>query len=616
MVKQASHIYEFGPFRLDSVKRLLLRDRQVVSLAPKVFETLLILVQYNGQIVEKDELIRLIWPNTFVEEANLTQHVFTLRKLLGKTADGRQYIATVPKRGYRFAPVDREIQDASTDVEVKLPHTTRPGPKEETATDLQDGPILSLAILPMSNASHNADLEYLSDGITESIINILSQLPQLRIIARNTTFQYKGQEIDVKEVGRDLGVRVVVMGRVQIRSDMLNIQVELINAVDGSQFWGDQYRRPISDIIVIQEEIARKISDTLKLKLTREERHQLSNLPPSSLESYRLYLLGRYYQNKYTEEGMRKGVEYLQRAIIKEPNFAQAYAALSVCYALGGLPLDPKFALAYAEMMDRPAPVDLPPREAMSKAKAAAIMALEIDNKAAEAHAALGFTRYRLDWDWPAAEIAYRRAIELNPNYATAHHWYSMCLRTMGRLDEALEEAKLARELDPLMLIINVELGRIFYFAREYNEAIKHYRKTLEMDPYFPPAHYHLGQAYEQKCMYEEAIVEFQQANSLVGDNQEAVAALGHVYALSGKRDEACRILDKLKELSIRRYISPYDIALLYVGLGEKDNAFEWLQNAYADRSVLLIGLKVEPMLDSLRSDPRFTHLMQRVGLA
>lgn len=614
MMSRASLIYKFGSFRLDTVKHLLLHNGQAVQIAPKPFEMLSLLVQRHGQIVKKDELINSIWADAFVEEANISQNIFLLRKLLGKDNGGPQYIETVPKRGYRFVAKVRVEQLRETDIEVDQQIEETRSPTDKRRVSLRHNAVQSLAILPLTNVSGDPNMDFLSDGITETLINSLSQLSHLRVIARASVFRYKGREIDVKEVGQDLNVDRVVMGRAAMRDDILNVQIELINVLDESQTWGRQYNLKLVDLFTVQARVSREIAAQLKVQLTSEEMKRIAKRHTRNVEAYQLYLKGRYHQNKLTEEGFKRGVECFLQAIAKEPNFALAYAGLADCYALGGLPLDPDFALAYAELVDCYALATSAPREAMSKAKAAALRALEIDDTLAEAHVSLGFVRYRLDWDWSAAEKEYRRAIEIRPNYAMAHYRLSMCLRTMGRLDEALAEAKQAHELDPFMLIISVELGRIFYFARYYDQAIEYYSEVLELDPDFLPAHFRLGQAYMQKQMYEQAIAAFRHALPLLGNDSEAIAAIGYAHAMAGHTDEARAVLNNLRESSFQRYVSAYDLAILYIGIGDKDKALEWLQNAYADRSVWLIGIKVEPMLDGLRSDPRFTELMRRVG--
>jgi serine/threonine-protein kinase len=454
----------------------------------------------------------------------------------------------------------------------------------------------SIAILPLANASADPDAEYLSDGITESLINSLSQVPKLRVMARSTVFRYKGQEVDPQTVGRDLKVGAVLTGRVVQRGDTLIIGTELVDVENGWQLWGGQYNRKLSDIFAVQEEIAKEISEKLRLRLTGGQKKRLTRHHTENAEAYQAYLKGLYYWNKFTEEGLKKSIEHFRQAIEIDPNYALAYAGLAHTYhQLVGV---------------------YPPGEVMPKAKAAAVKALELDGTLAEAHAALGWVRWRYDWDWPEAERAFKRANELNPNYAIGHGMYAMFLDSMGRFDESSTAHERARQLDPLSLIIDATVGLHLYLARRYDEAIERCRKTIEMDPNFFVAHARLGLAYEQKGMFEEAIAEFQKAITLSGGNTGSVAALGRAYALAGNRVEAQKVADDLTERSKREYIPPHSMALLYAGLGEPDQAFAWLEEAYEARSGSLSYLKVDPALDSLRSDPRFQDLLQRVGLA
>lgn len=458
----------------------------------------------------------------------------------------------------------------------------------------------SVAILPLENASADPDAEYLSDGITESIINNLAQLPKLRVMARSTVFRYKGQDVDPRRVGSALGVRAVLTGRVLQRGDTLIIGTELVDVVDGSHLWGRQYNRKLADIFTVQDEIAKEISETLRPRLTGEERRRLTRRHTENAQAYQLYLKGRYHWNKRTEKGFQKAIEHFQQALDQDPNYALAYAGLADCYLLLGIGF-------YGV---------LPPREAMPKAKGAARKALEIDDTLAEAHTSLAHAIMNFDWDWSGAEREYMRGIELNPNYPTAHQFYAVYLMQMARFDEAVLEQRRAQDLDPLSLSINASLGLLSLYARQHDQAIDQFRKTLEMDHNFPLAHLGLGEAYEQKGMYDEAVAEFQAAIALSGGSPVMVAALGHAYAISDRRGEAQKVLDELKELSKRRYVAPFDVAMVYAGLGEKDQAFEWLQRAYEERDDWLTFLKVEPRADTLRSDPRFQDLLQRVGLA
>jgi len=609
-------IYKFGSFRLDPVRRLLSSKGKLIAIPPKPLELLLVLVEQHGQIVSKEELIKLVWPNAFVEEANISQNIFLLRKVLGTDDESHQYIETVPRRGYRFVGKVREEMERSVEAADKRSGPEATSSKDLQVTELADRFTCSIAVLPITNLGADPDVEYLCDGITETIINRIAHVSYLRVIARPTVFRFKGRETQVQEVARELNVENVATGRILARGDDLNIQIELTNTPYESQFWGKQYESRMTDILEIQGRIAQDVLEQLKIQCTSEERERITGRPTNNTEVYQLYLKGCYHENQFTEDGLKKAFEYFQQAIQKEPGFALGYTGLAECYALSGLSLDPEFSFGYPDFVDNDTLAASGPNEAMTKANAAAMKALKLDDMLAEAHAALGFIKYRFDWDWPAAESEYRRAIELSPNYAKAHYWLSMCLRTMGRLDEALAEAKMAHELDPLMLIITVELGRTYYFARFYDLAIKHYREVLDFEPNFLPAHFRLGQAYIQLAMYEEAIDEFQLAMPPSGNDPDVMAALAFVYAITGRTTEAREMLDQLKALSLQRHVSAYSLALVYIGLDDKDKALMWLRNAYEDRSVWLIGINVDPMLDRLRPDPRFTELVQRVGVA
>jgi len=455
----------------------------------------------------------------------------------------------------------------------------------------------SLAILPLVNVSGDPNTDYLSDGITESIINTLAQLPQLKVMARSTVFRYKGLEIDPQEVGARLGVRAVLTGRVLYRGDTLNIQTELVDVADGSQIWGEQYNRRAADILDVQAEIAREITAQLRLRLSGEEQGRLTKRYTDNTEAYQLYLKGRYHWNKRTVERLEKGIECFRQALKIDPAYALAYAGLSDCYAFRG-----DVGLTA-----------IPSKEAFSKAKETARRALEIDDTLAEAHASLAHANMHC-FEWSAAERAFKRAIELSPNLAIAHQWYAFYLLFNGQGDEAYREATQALELDPLSLPANGDVGQILHLTRQYDRAIEQYRKTLELEPNRDRAHLWLGWAYERKGMYEEASTEFLRARSLAPDNMEAQAALGCIYALSGKTDEARTILAELRELSSRRYVSPYHMALVHLSLGEKAEGYEWLDRAYQECAEWMIYLSVDPRFDGLRAEPRFKELLRRIG--
>ncbi|MDT5059729.1 MAG: eukaryotic-like serine/threonine-protein kinase [Acidobacteriota bacterium] len=466
----------------------------------------------------------------------------------------------------------------------------------QTSSGARRAPIDSLAVLPLANASADPGTEYLSDGITESIINTLSQLPGLKVMARATVFRYKGKEVDIEEVRRDLNVRAVMTGRVLQFGDQLIIKIELVDTADGSQLWGEQYKRLAADIFEVQEEISKEISEKLRIKLTGEEKKLLVKRYTDNTEAYRLYLKGRFCLSKMTKEALGNAIKHFQQAIDTDPDYALAYAGLADAYY--GLSSN-----------------HLPPVEAMPKARAAAEKALEIDDTLAEAHASLGLVKAFYDWDWASAEDEYKRAIELNPGYASTHHWYGWYLALMGRLNEAIAEIKQASELDPLSLEINTDLGLSFLFARQYDRAIEQFEKAMEMDPNFIWAHFFMGWAYEQKGNYEGAVAEFQKARQL-DDSPLILAALGHTYVMAGRRDEALRVLAEMKELAERRHVSSYHFAIIHAALGERDEAFEWLEKTYEARSEALVWLKVDPRLDTLRTDPRFIDLQRRVGLS
>jgi serine/threonine protein kinase/tetratricopeptide (TPR) repeat protein len=458
----------------------------------------------------------------------------------------------------------------------------------------------SLAILPLINKCTNPGMEYLSDGISESMIDALSQLSGLRVMAWSTVSGYKGKEVDPRDVGRKLNVRAVLTGRLMQVGERLVIKTELVNVADGSHLLGESFSCEPSDILDVEAEISRAISEKLLVRLSTEERRQLTKRHPDNVEAYQEYLKGRYFWNKRTEEDVRKALEHFKKAIDEDPSYALAYAGLADAYVILG-----SFGISA-----------LPPGEAYPRAREAAMKALEIDDQLAAAHASLGFTLAQYYWDKPAAEREFKRAIELEPDYAIARHWYGFVyLVATGRLDEAIREVRRAHELDPLSQPISANLGLTLYLARQSHQAIKQFQKTLEMDQNFVYAHWQLGLAYEQQEMVPEAIAEFRKAITLSGGSALTTALLGHAYAVSGKAGEALKVLDELRELSKRRYVSSYRVAAIYVGLGEKDLAFQWLDRAYQERDGWLIWLRLDPVMEPLISDKRFDHLIRRIGL-
>lgn len=590
MSVQSRFSYEFADFLLDPAEQLLSRSNgDAVPLTPKAFLTLLVLLQNSGRTVGKEELLKEVWPGTFVEEGNLTVTIFMLRKSLGEGKTEQKYIKTVPRRGYRFVATVREVQSLGQQTPPAIHPNTAPAGAEER---------ISVAVLPLLNVSGDASAEYLSDGITESIINTLSQLPALRVLARSTVFRYKGLDVDPISLGREMNVRAVLSGRLIQLGDSLIIRTELVDTDTGWQLWGEQYNRKTSDLLSVQEEISRHISEKLRTRLSGAEEARLAKRHTSNTEAYQTYLKGRYHWNKRTQEGIEKGIEYFKEAIALDPNYSLAYAGLADSYALLG-------AVEYAA---------LSPSEAMQQAREATLKALEIDDTLAEAHASLAYVRI-FDWNWPEAEREYLRSIELNPNYATARHWYAHYLTAMGRQTEAIIQIKLARELDPLSLPINSGMGWHHYLTRQYDEAIREYGKTLELNENFYMAHFLLGMTYEQVGSYTEALASYERAIKLSGSSPAMLAAPGHAFAMLGRRDEARQVLAELHALSARQFVSPYQVAVIHAALGETDQAFDWLSRACDVQSEALIWFAVDPLLDSLRPDPRFAVIMERIGL-
>jgi serine/threonine-protein kinase len=460
--------------------------------------------------------------------------------------------------------------------------------------------IESIAVLPFQNKSAEGDTEYLSDGLTESLIYRLSQLPNLKVSPTSSVFRYKGKEIDPIKVGSELGVSAVLSGRIIQRGDNLTISAELVDVRSNKLLWGEHYDRKMSELLATQREISREIVDNLKLKVSPEEKGLAKHYTESN-EAYQLYLKGRFYWNKRTVEGMKRSLEYYNQAIEKDPNFALAYAGLADTYSL---------------LCGPEAGGDLPPNEALPKAKAAALNALQIDESLAEPHVSLGHVKYYYDRDWAGAEREFKRAIELNPHYATAHQWYAIYLSVIGREAEAIAEVKRAQELDPLSLSINVWFVRIVYeYSGQFDQAQDHLRKTLEIDPNFIQTHYRLGAVYEETGRYAEAITEIRQVMKLSEGKPHGIAVLARVYALAGKKEDAQKTLNQLLQMAKQRYVAPTSIALIYAALGDKDQAFAWLAEADKAHDLQIVRLKTDPMFSRLRSDPRFDELVKRVGI-
>jgi len=456
--------------------------------------------------------------------------------------------------------------------------------------------IESIAVLPFENQNRDPNIDYLSDGLTDTIINSLTQLPNLKVIARSSVFRYKGKQTDAIAVANELGVRAVVTGRIIQRGDSLTVGAELIDARENKQLWGEQYERKVSELMAVQRDIAQEITGNLRLKLSSAEQGRMSRHYTENAEAYQLYLNGRFHWNRRTGEALKKSIEYFNRATEKDPNYALAYAGLADAYVL----LPPYSAGS--------------PQESFPRAKAAAKKAIELDETLAEAHTSLAQALY-FEWNFADADKEFRRAITLNPNYATAHHWYGFGnLQSEERFDDAIRELKRAQELDPFSLIINTDLGLTYINAGQYDQAIEQVRKSLEMDQDFYYAHWCLGLAYAMKGSFREAQTEYEKSLQL-NDDPYVLAMLGHLFAMLGKRDQALKILRQLEEISRQRYVPTYGFAIIYAELNEKDQAFQWLEKGYQERSTHMIGVKYDPLLKNLRSDPRFAELARRVGV-
>ncbi|HXF49758.1 MAG TPA: protein kinase [Verrucomicrobiae bacterium] len=455
----------------------------------------------------------------------------------------------------------------------------------------------SIAVLPFDNISPDPENEYFSDGLTEEVITHLSKIRTLKVISRTSAVRYKGVKKPLRQIAGELGVEFILEGSVRRQGNDLRITAQLIDAVQDSHLWAEKYRGTMEDVFDIQEKVAGEITGALRLTLSPNEEKDLKQRPTQDPEAFQSYLKGRYWWNKRTEESIWKGIRFFEQAIQKDPLYALAYAGLADSYNM----------LGFYSM--------LPPKEAFPKARAAALKSLEIDENLAEAYPALAYARHYHDWNWSGAEKDYQRALQLNPNYASANQFYGTFLLSMGRTEEGFARMRKALELDPLSLIINAALGWLHYYARQYDLAIEQFKKVLEMDPNFFLAHLWMGFAYQEKAMYGKALEEYEKAKAISSGSPITIASLGHTYATSGEREKALAMVEELLELQKKRYVSAYYFASIYAGLGDKDTAFDWFEKAFEERSQALVFLKVDPHVDPLRDDLRFTALLRKVGL-
>ena len=649
---QTTRLFEFGSFRLDERERQLLCNGKPVPLTPKAFETLLLLVENSGHAVDKDALMQRVWPDSFVEEATLAQNIRTLRKALGQSPSGSQYIETVPKYGYRFVAAVRQSLPGEPDVIIErqsqAPVTVHEGaisgdnggegvgtaspqpaaPRggdsvkidsrkriipllaavllsglvagavfrmgQPRATQQQSPWPRTLAVLPFNPISVEGHDEYLELGMADALITKLSNIRQIVVRPTSAVRAYSNSDRDAVAAGRDLKVESVLEGSVEKIGDRVRVSVRLIDVRDGKPLWGYECKDRCADVFELQDSISERIASALALTLTGDEKTLLVKRYTDNAEAYQLYLKGRYFWNKRTREGLEKGIKYFHQAIDVDAGYALAYSGLADCYnVLGSFDW-------------------IPPKEGFARVREAATKGLELDDTLAEAHNSLAWVRFD-QWDWPGAESAFKRALELNPNYAAAHQWYAEYLTAMGRLDEAIAEIRHAQVLEPESLIINTIAGQTYYYARQYDQAIDQCHRTLELDPDFQLAYTYLGYAYTQKRMYDEAIAAFKRAKQWEG-TPRMLAMTGVAYALSGDQEKTKRALHELAASSKQSYIGRYGIAEINASLGNRDEALRWLEREYIEHANLSF-LKVEPCLDNLREDSRFQDLLRRMRL-
>lgn len=654
MSQQLKQIYEFGPFRLDATERILLREGELVPLPLKAFETLLALIERRGHVIDKDELMQKVWPDTFVEEGNLAKNISALRKILSNGNGAQDYIETIPKRGYRFVAQVKELSDGPMDLIVAErvrahiateeeeddsssdsaalpfspqqalpPSTSQPGRawRRRKVIFLVIGLLLvaggaitfyywlranrtqqaevevkvkSLAVLPFKFVGAEKEDEYLGVGLTYALTTQLGNLRQVVVRPTSAVMKYRDKEQDAVAAGRALGVDAVLEGRVQKFGERISVRWQLVSVQDGTLIWGGDSTHQFSDILLLQDSISHQIVRALALTLTGKEQEQLAKHYTENTEAYNSYLRGRVFWDRRGADWANKAIASFEQAIKLDPNYALAYAGLADTYIVLG------------DHGTKPS------KEAFPQAREAALRALAIDETLAEAHASLAHVKARFDWDWPGAEAECKRAIDLNPNYALAYGWYGIFLNCQRRFDEALAVIRQAQEIDPVSPSLFVYASATYLRAGQPDQAIEQARKALDLDPDFVTAYPHLGQAYEQKGMYQEAIAAFNRAHSLGIPSQ---SLLGHVYAVAGKRQEALKLLDELKALSAQRYLKPYGFAVIYVGLGEHEKALEWLNRAIEDHDTFASNLATDARFNPLRSDPRFVDLLRRVGL-
>jgi TolB-like protein/DNA-binding winged helix-turn-helix (wHTH) protein/Flp pilus assembly protein TadD len=637
---QPNSVVRFGTFEVSLQSGEVRKGGLRIRVQQQPMKLLEILLEHPGEVVTREELRSRVWPSEsfgdFDQALNIA--IGKLRSALGDSAESPRFIETLPKRGYRFiadvSVVDTEARPKrqeplagdlpATDLGHKIQGIGLPVAPERrllptrwivvalalvlslailslwrfrSQTPAPTG-IRSLAVLPLDNLSGEASQNYFADGMTDELITDLAQISALRVISRTSVMVYKGARKPLPQIARELNVDAVVEGTVLRSGDRVRITAQLIEASTDKHLWSQSYEGDLRDTLTLQKKVARAIADQIRINLTPREEAALKSVKVVNPEAYESYLKGRYFWNKRSADGLKAALAYFKQAIEEDPKYAQAYSGLADTYALLG---DWQYAV-------------MTPKEAFPQAKAAAIKALELDSTLGEAHNSLAFVLDGFDWDFDSAGKEFQRAIELNPGYATAHHWYAWHLSLLGRYDEAIAEMRKAENLDPLSLIINADLAELLVLAHSDDESIRQSRKTIEMDPNFALAHNQLAQAYLQKQMYDEAVAELKTAVQLSGGSPAFIANLARAYVASGKRNEAVKLLGDLKKRSNPGYSNASEIAVIYVSLGDTDQAMNWLEKGYDER--FNPGVLLRPGFDPLRSDPRFQSLVHRIGLA
>ena len=627
-------VVKFGVFEVDlkagEVRKAGVRQK----LAGQPFQVLQLLLEHPQEIVTREELRERLWPgNTFVDyELALRKAINRLREVLGDSAENPHFIETIPRRGYRFLaalnpplPGSPVSSPATTNEQLLAAQTspTRPVLWQRIAIGAavvvalaavawavgaigryrvragsSHASIRSIAVLPLVNLSNSPEQEYFADGMTDELITTLAKISELRVTSRTSVVRYRSQQKPIAQIAKELGVDAIIEGTVLRSGNRVRITTQLIDAATDRHLWAETYERNLGDILSVQAEVGRDVAEEVEVKLTARERASLTTARIVNPEAYELYLKGRYFWNRRTEEGARKSIDYFRHAIAVDPHYALAHAGLADSYlVLAGYRL-------------------VSPNEALPLAKAAALKAVELDDSLAEAHTPLAVFRVEYDVDLPGAEKEFKRAIELNPSYATARQWYGEeVLAATGRFAEALVELRRAEQLDPLSLAINTVHGYVLYLARDNDGAIAQLRKTLDLDENFPVAHMFLGRVFAQKRMYANAITEFQEAYALSGGEPFYQAWLAYGYAVSGQPRQAEKVLKEMQHLARSKYLPPYDMAAIWTALGQRDHALELLKKARDDHAAYFPAINVEPVFDNLHSDPRFQGLVLRIGL-